>query len=123
MTFTFPPAVRTGTITSPSAIIPATVSEVGIEILLPVQADRDNPAVRLDLSLETSADNGATWKSQTDVGWIGGTGTFSQDGTIANPPPAFGLSGTSVQSLAGQRIRLKAKIQGTVTIGATVVAL
>lgn len=119
-TITIPTQVRQGLIVSPAVTWPgrATGQRVTVQIVLPVQAERDNPASRIDFAIEFSKDSGSTWKPWAMAGWSGGAGNTSKDGTVSNPPPALGPLQVTV---AGALVRLAATVPTPLTLGATVV--
>ena len=117
-TITIPAQSRIGPVHSPTVIVPAGHTSAFIQFTMPVQAERDDPARRMDAAVEYSAD-GVIFKPYVMVGWQGGTGILSKDGLTTNPPPSLGIFGAALGGLVGTQCRIAADLPVAITVGAT----
>lgn len=102
---------RLGDWTSSSAVLNQAgqwrVSLIGIPT-----AEFEDPTHSITLTLELSANSGATWQERAAIRWIGGH-YVGKDGTI-NPPPALIVDLTSY---TGQRARVRGSVPIATTFG------
>lgn len=119
-----PVALSSGTVSVPpgGVVIPANAHTATVTFAMPIDAERQNPANRMDFSIDLSTNAGGTWKPYLNAGWNGNTGT-GKNSTVIGAVPNAGLGGDFFGAYAGSLVRLTVHLDLPMTLGATVTVL